>query len=132
VAEIIRQFEGDGLAKIQDQKDAYEQLLNQMFDATKDLELKTEIHNPNEMSRYYFIIDAINGESESELESENFNQEVAMMQGLGTNMQKFWISYNRQSRKEAFDTIKSYNMRKEMFDDDVDTEKFKRLIKTVK
>lgn len=129
--EVKRIFEGDGDVKVSDDKDTYELLLNQMFDATKDLELKTEIHNPNEMSRYYFIIDAINGESESELESENFNQEVAMMEGLGTNMQKFWISYNRQSRKEAFDTIKSYNMGSNQ-DNDLDTEKFKRLIKATK
>ena len=129
--EVKRIFEGDVSDKIIDEKDAYEKLLNQMFDASKDLELKTEVHNPNEMSRYYFIIDAIDGESESKLESENFNQEVAMMQGLGTNMQKFWISYNRQSRKEAFDTIKSYNMRSNE-NDNLDTEKFKRLIKATK
>lgn len=129
--EVKQIFEGDGSNQVKDEKDAYEQLLNQMFDATKDLELKTEIHNPNEMARYYFIIDAIAGESESKLENENFKQEVEMMQGLGTNMQKFWISYNRQSRKEAFDSIKSYNMGVNQ-DNDLDTEKFKRLIKATK
>ena len=129
--EVKQIFEGDGSDKVKDEKDAYEQLLNQMFDASKDLELKTEIHNPNEMARYYFIIDAIEGESESKLENENFKQEVEMMQGLGTNMQKFWISYNRQSRKEAFDSIKSYNMGYNQ-DNDLDTEKFKRLIKATK
>lgn len=127
MAETRIRFEGEQ-NDIIDDRTAYELLLNQMFTADKNLQLKTEFINPIEFARFYFIIDMIRNEADGEL----LKDEAEMLSSLGLNIMKNYISKDRKGRKEAFDSIKSYNMGNVDNKDDIEAEKFKRLIKNMK
>ncbi len=121
--ETIRKFE-EGTEDIEDETSAYERLLNKMFQIDKDLPLKTEITNPIEMSRFMFIADLI------ENENEILTDEADLLRTLGNYVMIHYISKERKGRKEAFDSIKSYNLGQlQETLDDKDSEKFKRIMK---
>jgi hypothetical protein len=137
IAEISRKFEGD---ETTDDFTAYERLLNQMFEVDKNIQLKTELNNPLEFARFYFIIQMIKDEGkemfcytdvETGQEVGLLDDEADLLAGFGLNVMKNMISKDRKGRKEAFDSIKSYNIGSLNLDDQ-EQEKFKRIIKDMK
>ena len=127
MAETVRRFEGEQ-NDIIDDRTAYELLLNQMFTVDENLQLKTQFSNPIEFARFFFIINMIKNEADGEL----LKDEADMLTELGLNIMKNLISDKRQGRKEAFSSINSFNMGKLDNKDDIEAEKFKRLIKEMK
>jgi hypothetical protein len=111
-----------------------------MFEVDKNIQLKTEINNPLEFARFYFIIQMIKDEGLemfSYVDNETgetiglLDDEANLLAGFGLNVMKNMISKERKGRKEAFDSIKSYNLGSIDLDDK-EQEKFKRIIKDMK
>jgi hypothetical protein len=134
--EVVKTFESE--EDIEDETSAYERLLNKMFQIDKHLSLKTETVNPIEMSRFSLIADLIENEGfQMNDDKDNvvsyLHEEADLLRNLEKYVKVNYISKDRKGRIEGFEAIKSYNLGRIQDDlDDIEAEKFKRIMKKMK
>lgn len=134
--EVIRKVEGESKEEPLDDFTAYERLLNKMFTADENMQLKTEFYNPIEFARFYFVVQMIKDEGKAvSYDRKNkkgyLDDEAEALMGFGFDFMKNMVSKNRGGRVEGFGAIKSFNYGKSDFDDQ-EKDKFKRVIKDLK
>jgi hypothetical protein len=138
--EAKRIFEGtERKETIEDDFTAYERLLNQMYNASSNLSMKTEYYNPLEVSRFNLITTAIEQEGKRTIIGKDekgnpiglLDEEAELLRAFGHNYAENMVSDHRKGRTEGFDAIKSYNLGNLSMNDE-ESEKFKRILKDMK
>ena len=124
--EVINKFETE-TDEIEPEENSYERLLNKMFRVDKNLPLITENQNPIEVSRFELIADFI------QVENDDLKDEADLLRSFMKYIRVNFIAKDRKGRIEAFDSVKSYNLGSLQEGlDDKESEKFKRILKSMK